>query len=114
MMVRDLCVVASSENDAVVAPQRRAPRADRRPTIARIRELLDQNELLPAPSLAISCNRNLYEAGLRSRGVVTLMLALEEAFAIEFPDRLLNRSSFETMRAIADVIADVKSGALVD
>ena len=76
-------------------------RADRRRTIARIREFLDKHELRPSPALAISCTHNLYDAGLRSRGAVTLMLALEEAFEVEFPDCALNRRTFSTLRAIA-------------
>ena len=43
---------------------------------------------------------NLYEAGLTSHASVTLMLALEEHFDIEFPDRMLRRGAFASIAAI--------------
>jgi acyl carrier protein len=46
---------------------------------------------------------NLYDAGLTSQGSVTLMLALEERFEIEFPDRMLRRGAFAS-------IANIRAG----
>jgi acyl carrier protein len=43
---------------------------------------------------------NLYEAGLTSHASVTLMLALEERFDVEFPDRMLRRGAFASIAAI--------------
>jgi acyl carrier protein len=43
---------------------------------------------------------DLYEAGLTSHASVNLMLALEEHFEIEFPERMLRRSGFANIAAI--------------
>ena len=43
---------------------------------------------------------DLYEAGLTSHASVTLMLALEERFNVEFPDRMLRRGAFASIAAI--------------
>lgn len=40
------------------------------------------------------------------------MLALEEAFDIEFPERMLNRRSFSTMDLIAACINELRPQAL--
>jgi len=43
---------------------------------------------------------NLYDAGLTSHASVTLMLALEDQFNVEFPDRMLRREAFASIAAI--------------
>ena len=43
---------------------------------------------------------NLYEAGLTSHATVNVMLALEERFDVEFPDRMLRRGAFASVAAI--------------
>jgi acyl carrier protein len=43
---------------------------------------------------------NLYEAGLTSHATVNVMLALEERFDVEFPDRMLRRGAFASIAAI--------------
>ncbi|MEZ2129969.1 MULTISPECIES: acyl carrier protein [unclassified Sinorhizobium] len=48
----------------------------------------------------IADDADLYATGLSSFASVQLMLALEEAFDIEFPDNLLNRKSFASIAAI--------------
>ena len=47
---------------------------------------------------------DLYRAGLTSHASVNVMLALEDAFDIEFPDALLKKSTFESIAAIADAL----------
>jgi acyl carrier protein len=47
---------------------------------------------------------DLYRAGLTSHASVNLMLALEDAFDIEFPERLLRRQTFESVAAMRDAI----------
>lgn len=50
---------------------------------------------------------DLHAAGLTSHATVSLMLALEEAFDIEFPDRLLRRKTFSSIDAIAGALAEI-------
>lgn len=69
-----------------------------------IRQILERNEEL-APLLdQISEDDDLFDKGLSSFGSVQLMLALEERFGIEFPDHLLNRRSFSTIRNIRSTL----------
>ena len=46
-------------------------------------------------------------AGLTCHATVSVMLALEEAFDIEFPDRLLRRKTFSSIDAIAEALAEI-------
>jgi acyl carrier protein len=39
------------------------------------------------------------------------MLALEDTFDIEFPDRMLTRSVFESIAAIATAVAELRTEA---
>jgi acyl carrier protein len=43
---------------------------------------------------------DLYANGLTSHASVNVMLALEDAFDVEFPDSLLRKSTFESIKAI--------------
>jgi acyl carrier protein len=47
---------------------------------------------------------DLYAAGLSSFASVQLMLGIEDAFDIEFPDNLLNRKSFSSIAAIEKTV----------
>ncbi len=50
---------------------------------------------------------DLYEAGLTSRASVSVMLALEDEFDIEFPDQMLNRHTFQSITAISQAIETI-------
>ena len=73
----------------------------------RIRGILAQHAKLSVDVASLSDDSDLYSAGLSSFATVQLMLALEEEFSIEIPDRLLNRRSFESVSAIAGVVHSV-------
>ena len=70
-----------------------------------IRTILGNIEALSAVAKTVGEDEDLFEKGLDSFGSVQLMLALEDAFNIEFPDHLLNRRSFSTIRIIRDTVA---------
>ena len=53
---------------------------------------------------------DLYLAGMTSHASVGVMLALEAAFDVEFPDRMLKRSVFESIDAIASAVAELVQG----
>ena len=65
-----------------------------------IRKLLARLGGLSQPIENLADDADLYAAGLSSFASVQLMLGLEEAFDIEFPDHLLNRKSFASVAAI--------------
>jgi acyl carrier protein len=70
-----------------------------------IREVIDTHGRMPAPASSLSETEDLFESGLTSHASVNVMLALEDEFDIEFPDSLLNKTTFES-------IANIK-GALI-
>ncbi|HCL64763.1 MAG TPA: acyl carrier protein [Rhizobium sp.] len=69
-----------------------------------IRTLLAKLGGLPVSVDTIANDSDLYAAGLSSFASVQLMLGLEEAFDIEFPDHLLNRKSFASIAAIENTV----------
>ena len=72
-----------------------------------IRELLGRVGGLPVPVSEIADDADLYAAGLSSFASVQVMLAIEEGFDIEFPDSLLNRKSFASIKAIEETVAQI-------
>jgi acyl carrier protein len=55
----------------------------------------------------ITPDANLYELGLTSLTTVNLMLALEEYFDVEFPQQMLSRKTFESIRALSESIDEL-------
>ncbi len=79
-----------------------------------IRELLAKFGKLPVAIETVGDDADLYAVGLTSFASVQLMLGIEDAFDIEFPDNLLNRKSFASISAIAktvDMIQDARKVA---
>lgn len=72
-----------------------------------IRELLTRLGGLPVAVTELEDGADLYAAGLSSFASVQLMLGLEEAFDIEFPDSLLNRRSFASIAAIEQTVSQI-------
>ncbi|MFB9953484.1 acyl carrier protein [Rhizobium puerariae] len=72
-----------------------------------IRELLARVGNLPVAVTELQDGADLYAAGLSSFASVQLMLGLEEAFDIEFPDNLLNRKSFASISAIEETVSQI-------
>ncbi len=75
-----------------------------------IREILSKFGQLPVPVDTIADDADLYAAGLSSFASVQLMLGLEEAFDIEFPDSMLNRKSFASIGAIEATVKAILDG----
>ncbi len=72
-----------------------------------IRTLLAKLGGLPVSVDTVADDADLYAAGLSSFASVQLMLGLEEAFDIEFPDHLLNRKSFASVAAIESTVKSI-------
>lgn len=77
------------------------------PLKVRIRAVLKSAGSLQDGIDTLRDDADLHAAGLTSHATVNLMLALEEAFDIEFPDRLLRRRTFSSIDAIAEALADI-------
>ena len=65
-----------------------------------IRGILREHGRLAVDVEALDDQSDLYEAGLTSHASVNLMLALEERFEVEFPERMLRRRAFASVAAI--------------
>lgn len=75
-----------------------------------IRAVLEECGGLAVDASALAEDDDLYTAGLTSHGCVSLMLALEERFDFEFPERLLNRRTFESIAAIRGAVRSILDG----
>lgn len=67
---------------------------------ARIREILKEHGRLSQEAAGIQDTTDLYQAGMTSHASVNVMLALEGAFDVEFPDQMLTRNVFNSIASI--------------
>jgi len=74
-----------------------------------IRAILAKHARLTIAVDELQDSSDLYQAGLTSLTTVNLMLALEDHFDIEFPDRMLGRKTFESIEAMAEAIDELVS-----
>jgi acyl carrier protein len=74
---------------------------------AAIREVVAQHARLAVDVATLADDGDLYQAGMSSHASVNLMLALEERFEIEFPERMLRRRSFESVAAIRGAVQEL-------
>ena len=76
--------------------------------MARIRQLVAEHGRLAVDVQALPEEADLHDAGLSSSSV-QLMLALEDEFGIEFPERLLSRATFRSLAALRAAVEQVVS-----
>jgi acyl carrier protein len=74
-----------------------------------IRKAVEDHARLPVAVSTLSNDDDLYQAGMTSHASVNVMLALEDAFDIEFPDRMLKRSVFESIAAIEAALSELQA-----
>lgn len=78
----------------------------------RIRDVLAAHGHMPVDAREVDDHADLYKLGLTSHASVDVMLALEDEFDIEFPDEVLKKSTFASLRNIEQVVEGlVKSSA---
>lgn len=75
-----------------------------------IRDVLKHHARLPVDVDALGAGDDLYEAGMTSHASVNVMLALEDRFDVEFPDRMLKRSVFASIAAITAALGELQVG----
>ena len=63
----------------------------------RIRQVIREHGHLPVDVATLDDDADLFQAGMTSHASVNLMLGLEAAFDIEFPDAMLKRSVFQSV-----------------
>lgn len=77
-------------------------------TVARV---LDTHAKLKTPAGTLARDADLYAAGMTSHASVNVMLAVEDAFDIEFPDALLTKSTFCSIGAISSAVEGLLEAA---
>ena len=77
----------------------------------KIRHVLAEHGRLPVPATDLADDADLYQAGMTSHASISVMLGLEDAFDVEFPDRMLTREVFSSIRSIADALAELDAAA---
>jgi acyl carrier protein len=76
--------------------------------IEQIRQIISDHARLPSDAGELSPDADLYQAGMTSHASVNVMLALEDQFDVEFPDRMLKRSVFESISSIAAALEELR------
>jgi len=76
-----------------------------------IRKIIQEHGRLALDASTLSAGADLYRAGMTSH--VNVMLALEDHFDVEFPDRMLTRSVFESISSIEAALTELRSEATV-
>ncbi len=75
-----------------------------------VRQLLTEHGRLTKDASALPGDADLYQLGLTSHASVNVMLALEGAFDIEFPDYMLTRGMFASIDALGSAVSTLLPG----
>lgn len=78
---------------------------------ARIRQVIREHGHLPVDVSTLDDDADLFQAGMTSHASVNVMLGLESAFDLEFPDGMLKRSVFQSVSAIAAALGELQAAA---
>jgi acyl carrier protein len=76
-----------------------------------IRQVLRDHARLAVDVDTLDDQADLFRAGMTSHASVGLMLALEDAFDLEFPDAMLKRGVFESVASIGAAIESMQAQA---
>lgn len=76
----------------------------------KIRHALADHARLATDISLLSDEADLYQAGMTSHASVNVMLALEDSFDVEFPDRMLRRDVFESVASIGAALSELLAG----
>ena len=76
-----------------------------------IRGILAKYGQLPVEVEKLRDEDDLYQAGMTSHASVNVMLALEDEFDVEFPETMLRKSTFESVAAIRESLAELSAGS---
>jgi acyl carrier protein len=74
----------------------------------RIREIIWTHARLTVSANSLPEEADLYAAGMSSQASVSIMVALEDEFHVEFPDRMLKRSVFQSIASIRAALGEIQ------
>lgn len=74
-----------------------------------IRQIVADHPRLSVRVDALDDGSNLFEAGMTSHASVSLMLALEDAFDVEFPEAMVRKATFQSLDAIEAALLELRT-----
>ena len=74
-----------------------------------IRRIVADNARLSVPVDGLGDADDLFEAGMTSHASVSLMLALEEAFDVEFPEAMVRKATFQSVGSIESALLELRA-----
>lgn len=77
----------------------------------KILAVLAEHGRLPVPPESLGDADDLYAAGMTSHASISVMLGLEDAFDVEFPDRMLTREVFSSIGSIRAALDELAQAA---
>jgi acyl carrier protein len=83
------------------------PRMTQDEITGRVRTVLLSYARVPVDVDDLTDDADLFQAGMTSHASVNVMLALEEAFDLEFPDSMLTRRTFESVASIRAAVGEL-------
>jgi acyl carrier protein len=77
----------------------------------KILAVLSEHGRLPVAAESLGESDDLYAAGMTSHASISVMLGLEDAFDVEFPDRMLTREVFSSISSIRAALSELADAA---
>jgi acyl carrier protein len=77
----------------------------------KILTVLAEHGRLPVAPESLNEDDDLYAAGMTSHASISVMLGLEDAFDVEFPDRMLTREVFSSIASIRAALDELATAA---
>jgi acyl carrier protein len=75
----------------------------------KVRSVLAQHGRLAQDANTLAADTDLPQAGMTSHASVNVMLGLEGAFDVEFPDHMLTRATFSSIASISAAIVQLQN-----
>lgn len=76
----------------------------------KVRNVLKAHGRITKDVATIGDDDDLFKLGLSSQASVNVMLALENEFDVEFPDRMLKREVFGSIASLSAALAELQEG----
>ncbi len=74
-----------------------------------VRKVVGETARLLVDVETLAGDADLFAAGMSSHASVTVMLALEDRFDVEFPDEMLTRAVFGSIGGLSGAIAELRA-----
>jgi acyl carrier protein len=72
-----------------------------------LRRIVAERGRLRVPIAEVADDDDLYLAGMTSQSSAAVMLALEDTFELEFPERMMRREVFESIAAMCRAVTEI-------